>query len=132
MRGGTKVVIGFGSIWGLYAFGIVVVTSFTIGANDTFPEILAVVLYGFTIVPACIAAIWRRRAAAIWLFVLSGITAFGFAYQQIIQPNLAPLRLRDMAIQIIISAIPAVIGFLLLRTSRDENISPSETRVIVE
>lgn len=131
MRDGTKVVIGFGSIWGLIAFGFMAISSFTIGANDTAPEILAIVLYGLSILPACIVAIWYRRAAAIWLFVLSGITALGFAYQVIMGPNRKPLGLslflRGVPALVVIAAIPGIIGYLLLRTSRAEDIESITT-----
>jgi hypothetical protein len=45
MRDSTKVIIGFGSIWGLFAFGGTLFSSFAIGANDSAPEVLAILLY---------------------------------------------------------------------------------------
>ena len=83
MRDSTKVIIGFGSIWGLFAFGSMLFSSFTIGANDSAPEVVAILLYGLTILPSCILAIWFMRYAALWLMLLSPITACGFVYQVI-------------------------------------------------
>ena len=51
MRDRTKVIIGFGSIWGLFAFGALLYGSFTLGANVTLPEVVALALYGLTILP---------------------------------------------------------------------------------
>ena len=80
MRDGTKVVIGLGSIWGLYAMGSTLLSSFTMGSNDTAPEVLAVVLYGLTILPSCIFAIWFQRKAAVWLVISAGVSLFGLGY----------------------------------------------------
>src|ERR1700733_5189598 len=58
-------------------------SSFTIGENDSAPEVLAILLNGLTILPSRILAIWFMRYAAIWLMALSPITAFGVIYQEI-------------------------------------------------
>jgi hypothetical protein len=89
MRESTKVIIGFGSIWGLYAFGGMLFSSFTIGTNDSAPEVFAILLNGLTILPSCILAIWFMRYAAIWLMLLSPITAFGLVYQVVHSRNAA-------------------------------------------
>ena len=52
MRDSTKVIIGFGSIWGLFAFAGMLFSSFTIGSNDSAPEVLTILLYGLTILPS--------------------------------------------------------------------------------
>jgi len=123
MRDQTKVIIGFGSIWGLFAFGVLLVSAFTIGVNDTAPEILAVVLYGLTILPSCILAIWYRRGPAIWLIVLSFISVFGFVYQGIHQSHQdtsGASFLGHIIVPVVIAAIPGFLGTLLLRTNRSE------------
>jgi hypothetical protein len=56
MRDSTKVIIGFGLIWGLFAFAGMLFSSFTIGSNDSAPEVLTILLYGLTILPSCILA----------------------------------------------------------------------------
>jgi hypothetical protein len=117
MRDRTKVIIGFGSIWGLFAFGALLYGSFTLGANVTLPEVVALALYGLTILPSCIIAIWYRRLVAYWLIALSPVVAFGFVYQLIAQ-NTSETASGQMASRIaffvIIAGIPALIGALLL------------------
>ena len=90
MRDQTKVIIGFGCIWGLIAFGAMLMGAFMVlmgGYDDTSPKTLAMILYGLTILPSCILAIWYRRGPATWLIVLSFISAFGFIYQEVHQPS---------------------------------------------
>jgi hypothetical protein len=114
MRDSTKVIIGFGSIWGLFAM---LFSSFTIGANDSLPEIVALVLYGLTILPSCILAIWFQKYAATWLIALSSIVAFGFIYQVIAQNRADGVgtMARGITFSLIAAAIPGFIGVLLLR-----------------
>lgn len=119
MRDLTKVTIGFGSIWGLFAFGAMLFGSFTIGANDSAPEIIAIVLYGLTVLPSCILAIWFQKHAAMWLIALSPITAFGFIYQVLAQSGADKAygaMARGIALSLIIAVIPGFLGILLLRT----------------
>ena len=87
MRDRAKVIIGFGSIWGLYAFGGMLFSSFTIKTNDSAPEVVAMLLNGLTVLPSCVLAIWFMRYAAIWLMALFRITAFGVIYQVIHSRN---------------------------------------------
>jgi hypothetical protein len=119
MRNRTKVVIGSGAVWGLFTFGFVPFSSFILGANDTAPEIATILLYGLTILPACILAIWFMRYAAWWLMILSPMSALGFVYQIAIQHRAADesnwIVLRAICILLIIAAIPGLIGSLLLR-----------------
>ena len=56
-------------------------SAFTIGKNDNLPEVIALVLYGLTILPACIIAVWHRVWAANWLIALSLVTVLGLGYQ---------------------------------------------------
>jgi hypothetical protein len=125
MRDQTKVVIGFGSIWGLFALGATLISSFTIGSNDTKPEIVALVIYGLTILPCCILAIWFRRPAALWLISLAAISGFGFVYQLVVQGLHRPFvtLLGDAAWMLFLAAIPGLLGFLLLRDSPSRNIT---------
>jgi hypothetical protein len=115
MRESTKVIIGFGSIWGLYAFGGMLFSSFTIGTNDSAPEVFAILLNGLTILPSCILAIWFMRYAAIWLMLLSPITAFGLVYQVVHSRNAA-----GDYWELIVAAIPGAIGILLYRRQGDQ------------
>jgi hypothetical protein len=121
MRDSTKVIIGFGSIWGLYAFGAMVLGSFTIGVNDSAPEVVAILLYGLTVLPSCILAIWFRKYAATWLLMLFPITAFGFIYQTVqqgVDGKADWAVVRSIAVLMIVAAIPGLIGVLLFRSER--------------
>jgi hypothetical protein len=121
MRNSTKVIIGLGSFWGLFAFGVVLFTSFTIGANDSIPEVLAILLYGLTILPSCILAIWFRTYASLWLMLLAPITAFGLVYQVIHSgtPERDYWPASAIAKVVIVAAIPGAIGLLLFRRRAD-------------
>jgi len=121
MRDLTKVTIGLGSIWGLFAFGAMLFGSFTIGANDSAPEIIAIVLYGLTFLPSCILAIWFQKHAAIWLIALCPIAAFGFIYQVLAQSGADKVYgaiARGVTLSLIIAFIPGFLGMLLLRTEQ--------------
>jgi hypothetical protein len=50
----TEIIIGFGLIWGFLSFGGMLLSSFTLGANDSAPEVLSILLNGLTILPSCI------------------------------------------------------------------------------
>jgi hypothetical protein len=118
MRDSTKVIIGFGLIWGLFAFGSMLFSSFTIGANDSAPEVVAILLYGLTILPSCILAIWFMRSAALWLMLLSPITACGLVYQVIHSRKPAGNTWAvagGLAEALVVAAIPGAIGALLFR-----------------
>ncbi len=110
--------LGFGSIWGLYAFGALIFGAFTLGVNDSAPEVVAISLYGLTALPSCILAIWFPRNVAIWLFALSAITAFGFTYQMILSKKVETLHtpwITEVALISIIVAIPVILGLFLLQ-----------------
>jgi hypothetical protein len=122
MRDSTKVIIGFGSIWGLFAFGGMLFGSLTIGSNDSAPEVLAILLNGLTILPSCILAIWFMRYAALWLMVLFPITAFGLVYQAIHSRTPAENYwnvVGGITEALIVAAIPGAIGILLFRRQGD-------------
>ncbi len=120
MRDSTKVVIGLGSIWGLYAFAATFFSAFTLGSNDTAPEIFALLLYGLTILPSCILAIWHARLAGFWLLSLTPITAFGAIYQIATHwsGNDQGWSIGKIAWLLFVVALPGLIGLSLLRTVR--------------
>ena len=105
-------VIGFGSIWGLFMFGGMLLSSFTIGSNDSWPEVLAILLNGLTILPSCILAIWFTKPAALWLMLLTPITAFGLAYEILHLGSSAS----EIAWALVVALIPGAIGLLLFRS----------------
>jgi hypothetical protein len=118
MRDSTKVVIGFGSIWGLFAFGSLLFSSFTMGANDSAAEVVAFLLYGLTILPSCILAIWFTGYAAVWLMLITPLTAVGFVHQVIYAKNPTGqcwATVGSIAQALILAAIPGLIGLFLFR-----------------
>ena len=123
MRDSTKVVIGLGSIWGLLSFGFLVVSSFTIGNNDTMVEIIALGFYGFTVLPMCILAIWYRRFSAIWLIALSLLSSVAFVYQGFHQSMDQTYHqiLADLTGPLVVAVIPAVIGYALVWSDRRDH-----------
>jgi hypothetical protein len=119
MRDQMKVIIGLGSIWGLFALGLTLISSFTFGSNDTAPEIAAIALYGLTILPASILSIWYRKIAAFWLIALSPIAAFGFLYQIVMQVAVtksAALSIGNLTGLLLIAAVPGFLGICMFRT----------------
>lgn len=125
MRDSTKVTIGFGCIWGLFAMGGTLLSSFTLGINDTLPEIVALVLYGLTILPCCVLAIWHQKIAGWWLIFVSVESLFGFIYQIVSKDLHGPLgsMLRGTAWMAVLAGIPALLGFLLLKTTSRHEIA---------
>jgi hypothetical protein len=122
MSSERKVVIALGAIWGLFSFGVMIVTSITIGANDTAPEVIAIVLYGFTVLPACLLAIRFPRTSGAWLVFVSLVTCFGFAYQDF-EGRRPPDEdvwgfLTGLVTSQAIACIPAVLGGCLLWIER--------------
>jgi len=120
VRDKTKVVLGFGSIWGLFALGAMLIGSFTLGTNDSPPEVIAIVLYGLTILPSCILAIWFRKQMAIWLATLSVIAIFGFVYQVaglFVDGRTIAEKSISLIVPLMIASIPGLIGVYLLRVS---------------
>ena len=121
MRDSKKVVIGLGSIWGTFALGAVLWASFTLGSNDTTPEIASLILYGLTILPSCILAIWFPRGPATWLIFLACVSLFGFSYQLAVQRPASQavwLLLWNIGKIFLLATIPGLLGFSLLRTAR--------------
>jgi hypothetical protein len=125
MRNSTKVIIGFGSIWGLFAFAAMLFSLFTIGANNSAPEVLAILLYGLTILPACILAIWFMRYAALWLMLLAPTTAIGLVYQAIHSRTAGDYWtvVGGVAESLMVAAIPGVIGLILFRRRGEAAVS---------
>jgi hypothetical protein len=81
---------------------------------------VAIILYGLTILPSCIFAVWFQKYAGTWLITLSPITAFGFIYQVIAQHRSDGVgtMARGITFSLIAAAIPGFIGALLLRAER--------------
>jgi hypothetical protein len=122
MSSEKKVVIGLGAIWGLFSLGVLIVTSFTIGANDTTPEVVGIVIYGFTVLPACLLAIRFPKTSAYWLFLVSVLTSFGFGYQDFkgVRPADESFGsfVRGLIVSQAVAFIPGLVGGCLLFLER--------------
>jgi hypothetical protein len=70
-------VFGFGIFAGLLACGVSAPAIFTIGANDTMPGILALLLGLDTPFWACVIALWYRKVAGWWLVLVGLYIPFG-------------------------------------------------------
>jgi hypothetical protein len=117
LRGRTKVVIGFGCVWGLFAFSITLTGAFTIGVDDTGPEIVSLLFYGLTILPACVLAIWFPKFSAVWLIGLFPVKAFGLVYQMAQNATASGdhrALARGVAGALVLALVPGFIGVLLL------------------
>lgn len=119
MRDLTKVIIGFGSIWGLLACGAVAASFLFVGKGDTASEMVTMALYGFTILPACLFAIRYPRISGWWLLIVAGITTIGLGYQEFCHSGHREMHgefLEHILQSLIIAGIPALIGYSLLRS----------------
>jgi hypothetical protein len=123
MRDTTKVVVGFGCIWGLLSLCGIAFGTLTMGENDSLPEGVALLLYGFTILPACLLAIKYPRHAAYWLLALAPISAFGFIYQavKVAGKNSHPSLAQRVCLSLLAASIPAVLGTFLMRSEADRS-----------
>lgn len=119
MRDSTKVIIGLGSIWGVFVLGGTILASFAIGAKDTTPEVVALIVSGFGILPCCLLAIWRRRIAAWSLLGIAAVCGYGFTYQTVFRRSQesSSSLLGNAASALLFTCIPGLIGFLLLRAT---------------
>lgn len=54
----------------------------TVGIPDALLEVLALVLYELTMLPASVLAFWHRRLAAVWLFLAGIAIAAGLLAEQ--------------------------------------------------
>ena len=122
MRDSTKVLIGFGCIWGLFELGASLLGSFNFGSNDTAPERFAIFTSGLGILPCCLLAIWHQRVAAWLLISIAAVCGYGYAFQ-ILWSHEEPhgTSLGTLAWALCLTCIPGLIGFLLLRVGRIRN-----------
>jgi len=116
VRDHVKVVIGVGCAWGLYALLATHVDEFNFTFNDSVLEIVSIMAYGLSLLPACILAIWYRKVAAIWLILLTPVAAVGFIYQ--ITSHAAIEKAKgdynsDLWTAAISASIPAILGIIL-------------------
>ncbi len=73
-------VFSFGMAGGLVGCIVAQPAIFAVGINDSVPEILGVGLLS-TLFPACLAALWWRKPASIWLAFVSLFWIYGVAWQ---------------------------------------------------
>jgi hypothetical protein len=109
----SRVVFGISLVWALMSTLGAIVGAFTIGKNDTAPEVIAIFCYIMSYAPACFLAFWKRRFAAFWLTVVVCICSFGFLYQNLHQ--------REFSLTgIVVSIVPMalLVGFMWLSEAR--------------
>jgi hypothetical protein len=114
---------------GLFSIGIfagalgcvgVPMAIFTIGVNDSEPEVWALLL-PMTLLPTCIVALWQRRYASLWLITLGFIWTYGMVWQRHYMSTVRHFPIEG-AWQLIGSLIPAyfvlALGFFGILTER--------------
>ncbi len=78
-------------------------------------------VYAISLLPSCIAAIWRPNIAAIWLFCIASVSTFGFGYQ-IFARNQARETLASnvgsMAWTLLLVSIPILLGYTFLKEKK--------------
>lgn len=83
-------------IFGVMCCSVMPKAIFTLGSNDSALETFALILCGFTFLPACIVAIWKRRFASIWILGLSVVWICGVIAQQLFMMSRGqPYRIID-------------------------------------
>jgi hypothetical protein len=101
----SRLIFSVGIVWGVMSSLIALWGSFTLGVNDTLPEVLAIIFYILSFVPAGILAFWKRRLASIWLISLGLFCMFGFNYQMWMQHE---ITCRHILAVLFIGIIPAL------------------------
>ena len=66
-RAVSGAVFGLGILGGLWGCVACAGGAFTIGANDSAPEIFAIIFALATPLPMCIVALWKRLVPGVWL-----------------------------------------------------------------
>jgi hypothetical protein len=80
-RGISFCLFGLGIAAGVAGCVASPIAIFTIGENDSTPEIWALLL-PLTLLPTCIVALWWRKAGSLWLLTLGLIWTYGMAWQR--------------------------------------------------
>jgi 6-phosphogluconate dehydrogenase (decarboxylating) len=70
-------VFGFGILGGLWGCVASAGGVFTIGGNDSYQEILAIIFACITPFPVCILALWKRFIAGLWLIFAGCYFTYG-------------------------------------------------------
>jgi hypothetical protein len=113
-------VFGFGIFADLLACGASAPVIFTIGANDTLPEIIALLLAFDTPLLVCVIALWYRRFAGWWLLIVGLYFPCGLLLQREFSragPGSMPL-LDYFAICLIVSGPLLALGLFGVLTER--------------
>lgn len=75
-------VFGFGILGGLWGCVASAGGVFTIGGNDSYQEILAIIFACITPFPVCILALWKRFIAGLWLIFAGCYFTYGVVAQR--------------------------------------------------
>jgi hypothetical protein len=77
----SMIVFSLAGLCGLWGCAALPMAIFTIGVNDSVPEVWALLLPA-TLLPTCIIALWWRRQASVWLLLLGMIWIYGMTWQR--------------------------------------------------
>jgi len=77
----SRFVFGAAFVWGCVSTIAALWSSFTLGVNDTAPEVGALIFYVLSFVPASLLVFWKRRIASAWFISLAIVCLTGFTYQ---------------------------------------------------
>ena len=78
----SAAVFGLGILGGLWGCVASAASAFTIGANDSTPEILAIIFALATPLPVCIVALWKRLVPGMWLIFAGCFFPYGMLAQR--------------------------------------------------
>jgi len=78
----SEAVFGLGVLGGLFGCFASAGSVFTIGANDSTPEVFAIIFALATPLPACLVALWKRLMPGIWLIFAGCFFPYGMLAQR--------------------------------------------------
>jgi hypothetical protein len=91
---------------------------FSLGSNDTIPELVAMAVFILVLLPAYVLALWRRKFAGFVLVSVALIFTIGATYQLIAKPSGGGPYTRLIVFLLWLIGAPLGLGIFLLRTSR--------------
>ena len=92
-----------GGLWGCVAYASAM---FVAGENDSFPEFLALTLAFATPLPACVAALWKRIPAGLWLIAAGCYLPIGMLIQRAFMIYVRHFPDQDSVRQTILGSLP--------------------------
>lgn len=105
-RAVSAIVFGLGILGGLWGCVECAGASFTIGANDSTREILAIIFALGTPLPVCIFALWKRLVPGIWLIFAGFFFIYGTLAQRTYMIDVRHFPDQPTIVQTVRFAIP--------------------------